>query len=246
LRVHPRGFKAWVVIYSRHGRPRWLYLGSADAIGLADARMMAAEAKLAVAKGKDPAAEKRAEREIGTFTDLHQRYLEQWAKKRNKSRQQAEALIKRHVLRRLGKLQASSIGRSDIRSTGAAIEGPIVANRTLAAMSAIFSWAVKQEILPANPCKLVDRHPAQSRERVLSHSEVPRFWSAFDGIESNTGSRGRGRVDIGLDRLEHDQPFWSPANGRPDQTRVNLPRASLFRQIVLDSQIIREANSTWL
>jgi hypothetical protein len=38
LRVQPTGSKAWVVIYSRHGRPRWLHLGAADVIPLADAR----------------------------------------------------------------------------------------------------------------------------------------------------------------------------------------------------------------
>ena len=58
------------VIYSRHGRPRWLHLGDAGAIGLADARTLAAEAMLEVARGKDPAAEKRAERGAGTFAEL--------------------------------------------------------------------------------------------------------------------------------------------------------------------------------
>src|SRR5580700_1599861 len=62
LRVQPTGAKSWNVIYSRQGRPRWLHLGDAGTIGLADAREMAAEAMLAVIKGKDPAAEKKAER----------------------------------------------------------------------------------------------------------------------------------------------------------------------------------------
>ena len=51
----------------------------------------------------------------------------------------------------------------------------MLANQALAAVSAVFTWAVKEEILPANPCKLVDRNPVRSRERVLSESEVPRF-----------------------------------------------------------------------
>ena len=59
IRVQPTGAKAWKVIYSRHGRPRWLHLGNANAIGLADARTLAAEAMLAVAKGKDPAQRTR-------------------------------------------------------------------------------------------------------------------------------------------------------------------------------------------
>ena len=40
----------------------------------------------------------------------------------------------------------------------ARIEAPIAANQTLAAVSAIFTWAIKEEMLPANPCKLVDRN----------------------------------------------------------------------------------------
>src|SRR6267378_3286139 len=61
MRVQPTGAKAWKAIYSLHGRPRWLHIGDAGAIGLSDARTLAAEAMLAVARGKDPAAEKKAE-----------------------------------------------------------------------------------------------------------------------------------------------------------------------------------------
>src|SRR5262245_34236581 len=56
IRIQPTGRKSWYVVYSRRGRPRWLRLGDAGAIGLADARTLAAEAMLAVARGKDPAA----------------------------------------------------------------------------------------------------------------------------------------------------------------------------------------------
>ena len=60
------------------------------------------------------------------------------------------------------------------------IEAPIVANQTLAAASAIFSWAIKQEILTVNPCKLVDRNPTTDRERVLSDEEVALLWHKLD------------------------------------------------------------------
>ena len=76
LRVQPTGAKAWAVIYSRQGRPRWLHLGNASDIGLADARTLAAEAMLAVARGKDPAAEKKAERSKGTFAEVAERYVD--------------------------------------------------------------------------------------------------------------------------------------------------------------------------
>jgi integrase len=180
IRVQPGGGKAWKCIYSYHGRPRWLHLGDAAAIGLADARTLAAECMLEVARGKDPAAEKRAERGAGTFADLAARYVETYAKKRNKSWRQADALVRRVALPRWGRLQAASITRADVRTMMSRIDAPIVANQTLAAVSAIFSWAVKQEILGTNPCRGVDRNATRSRERVLSDSEVSKFWAAFD------------------------------------------------------------------
>jgi integrase len=180
IRIQASGNKSWYVVYSRHGRPRWLRLGDANAIGLADARTLAAEAMLEVARGKDPAAERKAERGAGTFAELAERYVEVWAKRRNKSWRQGEYLVRRYLLPKWGKLQAASITRGDVKAVMREIEAPILANQVLAAVSAVFSWAVKEEILPANPCKLVERNAVRSRERVLSESEVPRFWSAFD------------------------------------------------------------------
>ena len=58
----------------------------------------------------------------------------------------------------------------------ARIEAPIVANQALASASAIFSWAVRQEILTVNPCHGVDRNPTSDRERVLSDAELTPLW----------------------------------------------------------------------
>jgi hypothetical protein len=65
--------------------PALAALGDAGAIGLADARTLAVEAMLAVARGKDPAGEKRAERGAGTFAELADRYVEHYAKRRKKA-----------------------------------------------------------------------------------------------------------------------------------------------------------------
>jgi integrase len=180
LQVQPTGARAWKCIYSFRGRPRWLHLGNAQAIGLADARMLAAEAMLAVVRGGDPAAEKKAQRGQGTFGELASRYVEEHAKRENKSWQQGEALIHRYALPRWGKLQSASLARADVKAMMRSIEAPVLANQVLAAVSAIFTWAMREEILPANPCKLIARNAVQSRERVLSASELPQFWAAFD------------------------------------------------------------------
>jgi integrase len=134
----------------------------------------------AVAEGKDPAAERRAERSSGTFSDLATQYVELWAKKHNKSWKQAEALVARFLLPRWGKMKAHTIKRADVRAVMARIEAPIVANQTLAAASAIFTWAIKQEIVTVNPCHGVDRNPTAERERVLSDAEIKQLWPKLD------------------------------------------------------------------
>src|SRR5215472_9249248 len=153
LKVMPSGSKAWKAIYSFHGRPRWLHLGDASVIGLADARLMTAEAMLAVARGKDPAAEKKAERGAGTFAELASRYVEQHAKKKNKSWKQADRLVQRYLVPQWGKLLAPFISRADVKAMLSRIEAPALANQVIAAASAIFSWAVKEELVAANPCR---------------------------------------------------------------------------------------------
>jgi integrase len=180
LSVRKTGKKTWFVIYRHGGRPRWLLLGDANYVGLADARRLTARVMLDVAEGKDPVSMRRAERSSGTFADLASQYVELYAKKHNKSWKQAEKLVERNLTPRWGKMKANAITRADVRAVMARIKAPIVANQTLAAASAIFSWAVKQEILTLNPCHGVDRNPTSDRERVLSDGEVARLWPKLD------------------------------------------------------------------
>ena len=181
LRVQPTGARAWKVIYRAGGRPRWLHLGNARAIGLSDARRLAAEAMLAVARGADPAAERRAARNIGAFAELATSYVEQHAKKHNRIRGARPTRWSAAISSRAGgSSRATAITRADVKAMMARIKAPIVANQTLAAASAIFTWAVKEELVVINPCRSVDRNPTASRERVLSNSELPLFWKAFD------------------------------------------------------------------
>jgi integrase len=222
LRVQPTGKKSWYAVYSRHGRARWLYLGDANAIGLSDARRLAAKVMLAVAEGKDVAADKRAERSAGTFTDLATKYVELYAKKNNKSWAQAEALVRRHAIPRWGKLQASNVTRSDVKTMMVRIDSPSVANQTLAAVSAIFSWGLKEEIVAANPCKLVERNESKSRERVLAASELPLFWREFDNLDPVRGAALKAILLLGQRpgecqnmRREHIKEGWWEMPGEP-------------------------------
>lgn len=223
LRVQPTGGKSWYAVYSRQGRPRWLHLGDARDLGLADARTMAAEMLLAVVKGADPAAERRAKRGDGTFADLAARYVEQHAKRHNKSWRQADALIRRFALPRWGILLASSIARRDVKALAASIDKPSVATQTVRAVSAVYSWAVKDELLSANPCRAVAEHVTVDRERVLAESELAPFWQAIDDLDDRPAGlalrmtllTGQRPGEIAHMRIEHVKDGWWQLPGAP-------------------------------
>jgi integrase len=181
LQVQPTGYRAFKFIYNFRNRTRWFHIGAADGIGLADARKKCAELMLEVLNGKDPAAEHRAGRHSTTFGTVHSRYLEEYAKRRNKSWRKGDALIRSNVLPVWGNLDASTITRTDVRAVFNSISGraPILANQVLKHVAAIFSWAVDQEILGNSPCRGIELNSTKARERVLSDAEVPLFWKEF-------------------------------------------------------------------
>jgi integrase len=221
LQVQPTGYRAFKFIYRLRGRPRWFHIGAADAIGLANARKKAAELMLEVLNGKDPAGEKRSGRQSTAFAMLVSRYLE-YAKRKNKSWKQADHLGRRWVLPLWADLDACTITRADVRAMLGKINGPILANQVLASVSAIFTWAGKQEILTHNPCRGVQRHATASRERVLSDAEVPLFWQAFCSADLPGAAlqvlllTGQRPGEVAHMRHEHIADGWWTLPGAPE------------------------------
>jgi integrase len=181
LRVEQSGHRAWKCVYTIHRRgARWYHLGNARAISLADARKLASKIMYQVAEGKDPHADRAALRGRGSFEQVARRYLEEHAKRKNKSWRQGGTLVRRYLLPLWAELDIGSIKRADVKAAIATIEAPVLANHILAAAGAVFSWAVRQEIIAANPCSGVERNDTVSRERVLSDAEIVLFWPHLD------------------------------------------------------------------
>jgi integrase len=222
--VQPSGHRAWKVIYRRNARPRWYTIGDATKINVKDARRIAAKLVADVAEGKDPQAEKMAKRSAGTFKELRERYVEQYAKKRNKSWRQADKLVRRH-LARWDHLQAGAITRADARSVFRAIEAPIVGNQVVASGSAIFSWAMREEIggVVVNPFRGIEANPTTERERILSDAELPKFWAAFAHLDPVRAAAlrvtllsGQRPGEVANMRREHVKDGWWELPGAPD------------------------------
>src|SRR5262245_39902611 len=148
LSVRPSGRMSWKAIYNHHGRTRWYTIGSTEKIGLAEARKLAANIMARAALGEDPQGEKKeaARRKPPTFEALAARYVEEHAKKTNRSWKQADYLIRAHLLPRWRGKNVAAISRADVKELLREIKAPVVANQALAAASAVMSWAIKEEI----------------------------------------------------------------------------------------------------
>jgi integrase len=132
-------------------------------------------------------------------------------------------LIRKHVLPRWRGKDINAISRQHVKEIIRGIKAPVVANQALAATSAIFTWAIKEEVAKENPCKLIDKNETKSRERVLLDSEVPRFWSAFDDVGLMVGTAlklilltGQRPGEVTHMRYEHIKDGWWEMPRDPD------------------------------
>jgi len=183
LRVQPTGQKSYKVVYSRHGQPRWFHIGDAQQVKLAKAREIGWDVMSRVAKGEDPVADKRAHRGA-TFEEVHKRYVDERASKRNKSWRQADALIRRYILPNLGKLPMKDISRAYVATAVGRVKAPVLYNQVLKSASAVFNWAIRQSLVTENPCRHIERNPTQSRGRTLSDAEVPKVRAALTALDT--------------------------------------------------------------
>src|SRR5262245_6528561 len=239
LRVRASGHRGYYFMYNVRGRTRWYNIGL---IPLADARRIAVRLRLAVAEGRDPGAERRDERGAPTFAELAERYVNEDARKKNRSWRQADALVRAHLLPKWGRMIARDVTRAHVRKAIGAIESPSVANAVRVSASAIFSFGVAVEVLAFNPVRGVERNPIRSRSRTLSDSEVAQFWPLLTPALRVLLLVGQRPGEVLSMRREHVVDGWwempgdeVPALGWPGTKnkrdhRVWLPRAA--REIV--------------
>jgi integrase len=202
LRVTAKA-RTYSVWYRIHGAPRRLTLGPAEEISLADARALAADIRTQMRKGVDAvalkrtaAAEAQKARLVGeTFAELTARYLESAVRGDGMKRGEALAprtlneyrrIIKADVLRPLGGIAPGEITKAHVRALVDSIraEGhPVHANRVLATVKSVFSWALRKDLVATSPCAGLAATREHPRERVYSDAELRSIVEAVPGTE---------------------------------------------------------------
>ena len=199
LIVQPSGYKSFALRYRVAGKPKKFTIGAFPKLSLEAARKLAREAAVAVARGEDPGAEKKAAKAKRhpsgvpqTIEELASLFMERYAKKntRERSWQETERILNRDVLPKWKGRPLDSIHRRDVIALLDEIAGKhsVHANRVLAAVRRMFSWACERDLLEASPCFGV-KAPSQevSRDRVLSDDELRLAMAAVSVLEAPFG-----------------------------------------------------------
>jgi integrase len=244
----PSGAKGWAVRYRHQGVPRKLTLGSYPALGLKDARGLAAKALRTVAEGRDPGREKILARaaKADSVDRIFEEFLERHVRRSNRPRtgQETERLLRQHVLPRWRGRMVHEVTRRDVLDVlDRVVDGgaPIAANRVFAAVRKFFNWCVARDILATSPCAGVKPPTAErARDRVLSDDELRLVWAAADKLGGTfgplvkllalTGQRRDEVARIRWDELDLDARLWTlpPARTKNNQPHeVPLSKAAL-------------------
>jgi integrase len=242
LRVTPQGVKTWSVIYRHRGRWRRFTLGGADVILLADARQRARDALSEAREGADPAAEKRLARQAVTIGDLVTDYLEKYAKQRKRSWREDQRMLNNVVLPAWKPRAIADIRRRDVRALLEPIAergAPVMANRVLACVRKMFSFAVDRELVEHNPAARLGRPGGAeaTRDRVLTDDELRVFWTECDGLAPEmaafyrlrllTAQRGKEVASMQWGDVDLEAAWWTiPAGVAKNRLAHRVPLAA--------------------
>lgn len=196
LDVGPTGSRVWYVRYqlgSRTSRTyRYFKIGNLLQTSLASATKRAKEVIGDVhGRQKDPQAERVEKNKQGqTFGEL----FEDWYA-RHAEPTLARAVTDRTIYRchiepdfartRLMDMKRIEIGR--FRDKVAKSASPLTSNSVIELISRVMNWGVDEGILEVNPAARMRKAGMKKpRERVLSETDIPRFWNALSAMETMT------------------------------------------------------------
>jgi len=268
IRVGTSGRKTWNFRYRSHlGKQSRISLGQFGnkvGLGLKDARDLARGILADVARGEDPAKEKRLARkaeqgrEIKTLNDLWQSYRSRKGETKKSAEKELD-LWNRHVRPRLGQVDIEELSKSQIiryiHSIGDGVDGrQITANRTFALIRQVLNFAVSLDYLPLSPMTgLKMPYKENPRDRFLSDEEIAIFWNGIDSVLKVsppvkialklallTGQRRSEVAYIAKSEIDLENKIWSlpkerTKNSRPHDVPLSDIAVSLLEEAISHS-----------
>ena len=192
LQITQGGKKNYIVRYTVGGRKRQAILCRASETSLRDIRKRAGEELVKIRAGEtDPLQRKRESQEAPTFTDLLNRFFDEYVPRRVEAGRLSERTVREYTKQRryveptLGTLKVVDVTRQDVER---AIDrpGPTHRNRLAAFLSNLFNRAEDWELRPqhTNPARRIEKAKEEPRDRTLAPSELAALAGALNGLES--------------------------------------------------------------
>jgi integrase len=260
LRVSANGeVQSWSYSYrTTAGRRARVALGRAPAVTLKAAREAAREHAASIARGGDPAAERRAPAGA-TLNDL----VAEWEARRAPEIRSAGLTLVRlraHILPKFGRHAVADLKRGDValhlenlarmdKSTGKSRRGgPAGARRTADDLLLVLGWGVKVGLLDVNPLAGLAKPGApSSRDRVLNEGELRAVLTALPNAGMDDGTKriirlllltacrvgeivGAGIGDIDLEAKTLRIPPERSKNGRAAIIPLTGPALAILRE----------------
>lgn len=192
VRIMPSGHRSFIVQYRRGSKTRRYRIGSCSEYPVEAARSRARDILQGVREGKDPSAERKAERHAlpePTIKDLGERFLRDYAEPRSKPRYllQQRRMFNARIVPAIGNMAVQSVTSADVIALHNRLRTtPYEANRVAALLSIMFKQAEVWRWRPegSNPVRLVTRYRERRRERLLTDAEVAAIFHALDTGEN--------------------------------------------------------------
>ncbi len=194
LRIMPSGFKSWLIEYrpagaGRSANKKRMALGSCSALTAAQARKIAKDMLAGIRGGADPIASRAAEKAAATVADISTRFLAEHIERRRKPSTAAfyRMAASRYIVPAIGARKAASVTKADVLRLHSSLAAkPILANRVIAVLGSMITWAQKAGLVPEgiSPTAKLEKNPEQGRERYLSTLELERLGAALRDAET--------------------------------------------------------------
>jgi integrase len=257
VRVTASGRRTFLAQYTFNGTKRRVPLGPCSAISLNKTRGAVRVILGDVAKGTDPASERKravSERKQKAAADAFtlEVLLSQWqhlhlAGKRRRYEAEAVRALRFAFSKHLS-LPAADLQRGAVVQVIDALARAghtAIAGRTAAYGRAAYHWAAKRGSLGVNPFSDLPLAPTAKRDRVLSDAEVAAIWrateepGAFASIVRMlilTGQRREEVAGISRGEISDDLSTWTiPANRAKNSMMHVVPLSAQARALLSDA-----------
>jgi integrase len=257
FRVHVTGAKSFFLNYWVNGRERRVTIGKWPAWSALRARNRAKELRREVDTGGDPARERRERREAATIGELIERYRRDHLPTRRNVRKDDREGIPAIIADALGlDTKVASIHSGDVEAMHRAItetNGPVRANRVLAAASKMFALSLrplagedKAWRTPdlGNPCKGVIRNHEEAKGRLYTAAQLEAIGEAlvvYPGriaadcvtLVMLTGCRPAEAKKARWSEFDAEPGYWNKPSSHTKQKRTHrVPLSPPARQLV--------------